>query len=87
MPDLLLELFGEEIPASMQARAAEDLKRLVCNGCRGANLPFETAKAYVTPRRLILRITGLPKAQPDARDHPAANSRQTTVRRTQGKPA
>ena len=68
MPDLLLELFGEEIPASMQARAAEDLKRLVCNGCRGANLPFETAKAYVTPRRLILRITGLPKAQPDARE-------------------
>ena len=68
MSDLLLELFGEEIPASMQARAAKDLKRLVCNSCRVANLPFEKAKAYVTPRRLILHISGLPMAQTDARE-------------------
>ncbi|MBT3333115.1 MAG: glycine--tRNA ligase subunit beta [Rhodospirillaceae bacterium] len=68
MAELLLELFGEEIPARMQARASEDLKRLVCDGLKKAELPFETADAYVTPRRLILTITGLPLAQPDVRE-------------------
>ena len=63
-----MELFGEEIPARMQARASEDLKRLVCDGLKKAELPFETADAYVTPRRLILTITGLPLAQPDVRE-------------------
>ncbi|MDE0724928.1 MAG: glycine--tRNA ligase subunit beta, partial [Alphaproteobacteria bacterium] len=59
MAELLLELFGEEIPARMQARAAEDLKRLVCDGLKAAELSFEAAVAHVTPRRLILHITGL----------------------------
>lgn len=68
MAELLLELFGEEIPARMQARAAEDLKRLVCDGLKAAELSFEAAVAHVTPRRLILHITGLPDAQPDVRD-------------------
>jgi glycyl-tRNA synthetase beta chain len=68
MAELLLELFGEEIPARMQARAAEDLKRLVCDALKAAELSFETAAAYVTPRRLILHITGLPNAQPDVRE-------------------
>lgn len=68
MADLLLELFGEEIPARMQARAADDLKRLVCDGLKKAELPFEAAASYVTPRRLILTITGLPLAQPDVRE-------------------
>ena len=68
MADLLLELFGEEIPARMQARAGDDLKRLVSAGLKAAELPFEIAKAYVTPRRLVLHITGLPLAQPDVRE-------------------
>jgi len=65
MADLLLELFGEEMPASMQGRAANDLKRLVCGALQAANLQFKTAEAYVTPRRLALHINGLPTAQPD----------------------
>ncbi|MBT3370775.1 MAG: glycine--tRNA ligase subunit beta [Rhodospirillaceae bacterium] len=68
MADLLLELFGEEIPARMQARAADDLKRLVTASLKAAELPIEAAEAYVTPRRLILHITGLPLAQPDVRE-------------------
>ncbi len=68
MADLLLELFGEEIPARMQARAGDDLKRLVTAGLKAAELPFEAAEAYVTPRRLILHINGLPLAQPDVRE-------------------
>ncbi len=65
MPELLLELFSEEIPARMQARAAEDLKRLVCDGLKKAGLSFEKAEAFVTPRRLALVVDGLPKKQPD----------------------
>jgi glycyl-tRNA synthetase beta chain len=63
--ELLLELLSEEIPARMQARAAEDLKRLVCNGLEAASLEFGEARAYVTPRRLALAVDGLPARQPD----------------------
>lgn len=66
MPELLLELLSEEIPARMQAQAAEDLKRLVCKGLDDANLTYGRAQAFVTPRRLSLVIDGLPSAQPDA---------------------
>lgn len=65
MAELLLELLSEEIPARMQARAAEELKRLVCKGLDEATLAHETAQAYVTPRRLTLVVDGLPLAQPD----------------------
>jgi len=68
MAELLLELFSEEIPARMQARAAEDLKRLVCDGLKDAQLSFERADAFVTPRRLALVVDGLPAAQPDVRE-------------------
>jgi glycyl-tRNA synthetase beta chain len=68
MADLLLELFGEEIPARMQSRAGDDLQRLVCVGLKAAELAFEGAETFVTPRRLILHITGLPLAQPDVRE-------------------
>ncbi len=51
MPELLLELFSEEIPARMQARAADDLKRLVCERLKEAGLDYERAEAFVTPRR------------------------------------
>ncbi len=65
MAELLVELFSEEIPARMQARAAEDLKRLVTDGLTVANLSFQRAAAYATPRRLSLVVDGLPSQQPD----------------------
>jgi glycyl-tRNA synthetase beta chain len=63
MPDLLLELFSEEIPARMQRQAAEDLKRLVTNALVERNLLYEGAQSFVTPRHLTLHIVGLPAAQ------------------------
>lgn len=68
MADLLLELFSEEIPARMQARAAEDLKRLVTQGMVDRGLTYEAAAAFATPRRLTLSVAGLPKASPDRRE-------------------
>jgi glycyl-tRNA synthetase beta chain len=68
MPDLLLELFSEEIPARMQRQAAEDLKRLVTGALVDAGLSYEGAQSFATPRRLALHIVGLPAAQPDRRE-------------------
>jgi glycyl-tRNA synthetase beta chain len=68
MPDLLIELFSEEIPARMQRQAAEDLKRLVTNALVERNLIYEGAQSFVTPRRLALHVVGLPAAQPDLRE-------------------
>ena len=65
MPELLLELFSEEIPARMQGRAAEDLKRLVTDKLKAAGLAFTRADSYVTPRRLALVVDGLAEKQPD----------------------
>ena len=59
MPDLLIELFSEEIPARMQARAREDLKSLITNGLVEAGLTYASAGAFSTPRRLTLTIDGL----------------------------
>jgi glycyl-tRNA synthetase beta chain len=68
MPDLLLELFSEEIPARMQARAAEDLRKLVTDRLVAAGLAYEGAKAFATPRRLALAVQGVPARQPDQKD-------------------
>ncbi len=68
MPDLLLEFFSEEIPARMQARAADDLKKLVTDRLVEAGLPYEGAKAFVTPRRLALAVHGVPVKQPDLKE-------------------
>src|SRR3954467_1503455 len=68
MPDLLLELFSEEIPARMQARAAEDLHKLVTDRLVAAGLVYEGAKAFVTPRRLALAVQGIPAKQPDVKE-------------------
>ncbi len=65
MAELLLELLSEEIPARMQARAADDLKQRVTYALRAAGLGFTRAEAYMTPRRLALVIDGLPLQQPD----------------------
>ncbi|MGE4528105.1 MAG: glycine--tRNA ligase subunit beta [Rhodospirillaceae bacterium] len=63
--EFLLELLSEEIPARMQARAAEDLARLVAEGLAAQGLTPAETKAFATPRRLVLCLTGLPSAQPD----------------------
>ncbi len=68
MSEFLLELFSEEIPARMQMKAAQDLKRLVTDKLKGAGLNFDQTDSYVTPRRLCLHITGLDSEQPDIRE-------------------
>jgi glycyl-tRNA synthetase beta chain len=68
MPDLLLELLSEEIPARMQEQAAEDLSRLVTSALAETGLGFEAAAAFVTPRRLVLHVAGLPHRQPDTHE-------------------
>ena len=68
MPDLLLELFSEEIPARMQARAADDLKKMVTDRLVAAGLVYEGAKAFATPRRLALTVQGVPVRQPDLKE-------------------
>jgi glycyl-tRNA synthetase beta chain len=68
MPDLLLEFFSEEIPARMQARAAEDLKKLVTDKLVAAGLTYDGAKAFATPRRLALAVAGIPVRQPDVKE-------------------
>ena len=65
MPDLLLELFSEEIPARMQAQGAKDLERLVVGALSDRGLLFEAIRGFAGPRRLTLAIAGLPPKQPD----------------------
>ncbi len=79
MPDLLLELFSEEIPARMQWQAAEDLKRLVTNALVERNLLYEGAQSFVTPRRLTLHVVGLPR-----RSSAFARGAQGSARRRAG---
>ncbi|MGY3454252.1 glycine--tRNA ligase subunit beta [Bradyrhizobium sp. USDA 4353] len=68
MPDLLLELFSEEIPARMQAKAADDLRRLVTDKLVAEGLVYEGAKAFATPRRLALTVHGIPARQADLKE-------------------
>ena len=68
MADLLIELFSEEIPARMQARAAEDLKKLVTDGLVEAGLTYAGAHALSTPRRLTLALEGLLDHSPTVRE-------------------
>ncbi|NEU12033.1 glycine--tRNA ligase subunit beta [Methylobacterium sp. BTF04] len=68
MPDLLLELRSEEIPARMQRRAAEDLRKLVTDALVERGFLYEGAKAFATPRRLALHVAGLPARGQDVRE-------------------
>jgi glycyl-tRNA synthetase beta chain len=68
MPDLLLELFSEEIPARMQAKAADDLRRMVTDKLVAEGLVYEGAKAFATPRRLALTVHGIPVRQSDLKE-------------------
>jgi glycyl-tRNA synthetase beta chain len=82
MPQLLLELFSEEIPARMQAQATRDLERLVGDRLREAGLSWEALQGYAGPRRLALVVEGLPAAQADRseeRKGPRANAPEQAV--------
>ena len=68
MPNLLIELFSEEIPARMQRRAAEDLKKLITNGMVDAGLTYAGAAAFSTPRRLTLAVEDVLSESPTARE-------------------
>jgi glycyl-tRNA synthetase beta chain len=68
MPDLLIELFSEEIPARMQRRAAEDLRKLVTDALVERGSAYEGARAFATPRRLALHVAGLPVRGRDVRE-------------------
>ena len=68
MPELLLELFSEEIPARMQAKAADDLRRMVTDRLVAEGLVYEGAKAFATPRRLALTVHGIPARQSDLKE-------------------
>jgi glycyl-tRNA synthetase beta chain len=68
VPDLFLELFSEEIPARMQAKAADDLRRMVTDKLVAEGLVYEGAKAFATPRRLALTVHGIPARQSDLKE-------------------
>ncbi|MFO0989093.1 MAG: glycine--tRNA ligase subunit beta [Alphaproteobacteria bacterium] len=68
MPELLIELFSEEIPARMQARAAEDFARLVTEGLKAAGLSFGKVEKFVAPRRVGLAVADIPGARADVRE-------------------
>ncbi len=82
MADLLIELFSEEIPARMQARAADDLKKLMTNGLVEAGLTYASAAAFATPRRLCLTVEGLLDASPrtvEERKGPKADAPEKAI--------
>src|SRR4029450_13773639 len=64
MSELLLELFSEEIPARLQMRAAEDLRRLMVDGLKAKGLEAGEGRAFATPRRLGLVLAGGAKKSP-----------------------
>ena len=82
MADLLIELFSEEIPARMQARAADDLKKLLTDGMVEAGLTYVSAAAFATPRRLCLTVEGLLDANPrtvEERKGPKADAPEKAI--------
>jgi len=68
MPELLIEILSEEIPARMQEKAAADLRRMVTDGLTEAGLTYSSARAFSTPCRLVLVVEGLPAESPPARE-------------------
>nr|WP_281395928.1 glycine--tRNA ligase subunit beta [Sulfitobacter undariae] len=79
---MLIELFSEEIPARMQARAADDLKKLMTDGMVEAGLTYASAAAFATPRRLCLTVEGLLDASPrtvEERKGPKADAPEKAI--------
>ncbi|WP_054309065.1 glycine--tRNA ligase subunit beta [Mesorhizobium sp. 1M-11] len=84
MPDLLLELRSEEIPARMQRKAAGDLKKMLTDGLVEAGLTYEAAREYWTPRRLALDIRGLTARSKDVREEIKGPSTKAPEQAIQG---
>ena len=84
MPDLLLELRSEEIPARMQRKAAVDLKKMVTDGLVEAGLTYEAATEYWTPRRLALDVRGLTARSRDVREERKGPSTRAPEQAIQG---
>ncbi|MGN6303259.1 MAG: glycine--tRNA ligase subunit beta, partial [Mesorhizobium sp.] len=84
MPDLLLELRSEEIPARMQRKAAGDLKKMITDGLVDAGLTYEAAREYWTPRRLVLDVRGLTARSKDVRDEIKGPSTKAPEQAIQG---
>ncbi|TPK76622.1 glycine--tRNA ligase subunit beta [Mesorhizobium sp. B2-4-18] len=84
MPDLLLELRSEEIPARMQRKAAGDLKKMLTDGLVEAGLTYEAAREYWTPRRLTLDIRGLTARSKDIHEEIKGPSRSAPEQAVQG---
>ena len=82
MPDLLFELFSEEIPARMQAKAADDLRRMVTDKLVAEGLVYEGAKAFATPRRLALTVHGIPARQSDLKEERKGRASAARTRRS-----
>ena len=74
MPDLLLELRSEEIPARMQRKAAADLKKLVTDALVEAGLHYDGGREYWTPRRLTLDLRGITARSADRREERKASA-------------
>ena len=85
MPDLLLEVGCEELPASFVMTAVEDLRDLIQKKLAEATLPFEGAEVFGTPRRLIVSIKGIPDSQADAEKKARGPSKQAAYD-AEGKP-
>ncbi|GAA4522990.1 glycine--tRNA ligase subunit beta [Chelativorans composti] len=84
MPDLLLELRSEEIPARMQRKAAADLRKLITDGLVEAGLTYEAAREYWTPRRLTLDVRGLTPRSKDVREEIKGPSTKAPEQAIQG---
>ncbi|MER9651535.1 glycine--tRNA ligase subunit beta [Mesorhizobium sp. M0199] len=84
MPDLLLELRSEEIPARMQRKAAGDLRKLLTDGLVEAGLTYEAAREYWTPRRLALDIRGLTARSKDISEEIKGPSTKAPEQAVQG---
>ncbi len=84
MPDLLLELRSEEIPARMQRKAAGDLRKLVTDALVEAGLTYEGAREYWTPRRLTLDVRGLTARSADQREEIKGPSTKAPDQAVQG---
>jgi glycyl-tRNA synthetase beta chain len=84
MPDLLLELRSEEIPARMQRKAAGDLRKMITDGLVEAGLTYEAAREYWTPRRLALDVRGVTARSKDVREERKGPSTKAPEQAIQG---
>src|SRR5262245_12884645 len=84
MPDLLLELRSEEIPARMQRKAAGDLRKMVTDGLVEAGLTYEGCQEYWTPRRLTLDVRGVTARSRDVREEIKGPSTKAPEQAVQG---